>query len=141
MPGVQSLKLQQYYGHRGNQFWKIVFHLFGKPLSYDYNERKRLLLDNGIALWDVLESCEGEGSSDSKIINEKPNDFNNFYRKHPKIKSVFFASGKAENYYDTYIGRRMDITYMKLPSPSPANTWKTFEKKAQEWEIILQHLN
>jgi len=140
MPGEQSLKLQQYYGHRGNQFWKIIFQLFGKPLSQNYEERKNLLLTNSIALWDVLQACEREGSSDNKIVKETANDFHNFYKNHPKIKAVFLASGKAQTYYDTYVGRNSGLTFIQLPSPSSANTWKTFEAKVEEWRIILQFL-
>ena len=140
MPGEQSLKLQQYYGHRGNQFWKIIYRLFEKPLSINYEERKKLLQEKGIALWDVLDACERDGSSDNQIMNEKPNDFDSFYKKHPSIRSVFFASGKARDYYDMHIKRKPGITYNLLPSPSGANTWKTFDEKVQEWAAILGYL-
>lgn len=140
MPGARSLALQQYYGHAGNHFWKIMFSLFNKPFSKDYEDRKKLLLANSIALWDVLEYCEGEGSADSSIQNEKPNDFVTFYASHPKLKDVFFSSKKAEEFYNKYVGKRNSITYFILPSPSSANTWKTFEEKLAEWKIILKHL-
>ena len=140
MPGESSIKKQQYYGHGANHFWKIIFSLFEQPLSQSYEERKQLLAINSIALWDVLESCEGKGSSDSNIKNEKPNDFVTFYSEHPLIKTVFLTSGKAEKFYDKYIGKRKDLEYILLPSPSPQNKWKTFEEKVQEWEVILKHL-
>lgn len=55
MPGEQSLKLQQYYEHKGNQFWKTIFALFNQPLVHDYEVKKALLLSKGIAVWDVLQ--------------------------------------------------------------------------------------
>jgi hypoxanthine-DNA glycosylase len=67
MPGQRSLKLQQYYGHKRNHFWKIIFHLFDKPFTDDYERKIELLLSNKIALWDVLQTCEGKGSLDSNI--------------------------------------------------------------------------
>lgn len=137
MPGERSLLLNQYYGHAGNHFWKIVFNLFNSPFSKDYSIRKRLLLDNNVALWDVLQSCESKGSADSSIKNEKPNDFNTFYKSFPKIKRVYFASKAAEQYYDKYVRRSPERQYYTLPSPSSANTWKTFDEKLQEWAIIL----
>jgi len=140
MPGERSLALRQYYGHAGNHFWRIIYCLLAKPFSKEYEDRKNLLLFNKIALWDVLEYCESKGSADSAIANEKANDFNSFYRKHPKIKHVFFSSKKAEGFYYKYVGKKDSIIYDILPSPSSANTWKTFEDKLQDWKLILKHL-
>lgn len=140
MPGEKSLQLQQYYGHRGNHFWKIVFRLFNYPATEDYQEKKSLLLANGIALWDVLEVCEREGSSDSKILKESANDFKTFYEQYPKIKTVFFASKKAEELYNLHVKANSAVTFYTLPSPSSANTWKTFDEKLAEWMIVLKHL-
>ena len=140
MPGERSLALQQYYGHAGNQFWKIMYALFDKPFSKDYENKTKLLLDNGISLWDVLEYCEGVGSLDSNIKNEKPNDFNTFYNNHPAVKHVFFTSKQAAAYYDTYVLRKSHLNYYLLPSPSKMNTWKTFDEKLDEWKIILKYL-
>ena len=58
MPGEKSLEIQEYYGNRGNQFWKLLFTMFGRELSHDYEEKKQLLLEHNIAVWDVLECCE-----------------------------------------------------------------------------------
>ena len=140
MPGERSLALQQYYGHAGNHFWKIMYALLGKPFNQDYDDRKNVLLDHGIALWDVLEYCEGVGSLDSNIVNEKANDFSTFYQNHPAIKQVFFTSKQAAAYYDTYVKRKSSLNYHILPSPSRMNTWKTFDEKLNEWKIILQYL-
>lgn len=63
MPGVRSLQLQQYYGHSGNHFWRLLFALFNQPFSTDYQARVNLLLQHKIALWDVLSHCEREGGS------------------------------------------------------------------------------
>lgn len=140
MPGERSLKLQQYYGHAGNHFWKIIFDLFNRPFSKDYEIRTELLLEKRIALWDVLSNCEGKGSADSNILNEIPNDFVSFYRAHPNLKNVFFASKKAETFYDIYVGKSEERGYTILPSPSSANTWKTYEAKLREWKVIVDIL-
>lgn len=140
MPGEQSLKLQQYYGHKGNQFWKIIFALFNQPLVQDYETKKALLLSKGIAVWDVLQYCEREGSADSKIQKEVPNDFASFYSKHQQVKQVFFTSTKGRDYYDIYVQRKPGYNYHILPSTSSANTWKTFEEKLNEWKLILKYL-
>lgn len=137
MPGEKSLQLGEYYGNRGNQFWRLIFTLFEKPLSHDYNEKIQLLKQNNIALWDVLEFCEREGSLDSNIKNEKANDFNKFYAEYPKINKVFFSSKNAEKYYNKHVGRNEGITYITLPSPSGSNATMSFDKKLYLWKLLL----
>jgi len=118
MPGEKSLELQEYYGNRGNHFWRLLFTIFDFDLSNDYNDKLNLLISNRIALWDVLQYCERVGSLDSNIKNEVANDFSAFYKTHPQIKHVFFSSKNAAVYYDRYVGRKKDIQYDILPSPS-----------------------
>ena len=134
MPGEKSLELQQYYGNRGNQFWKLLFTILEEPFSLDYSERIALLKKYKIALWDVLQYCEREGSLDSNIKNEQFNDFNAFYEKNNQIKYVFFSSKKAAAYYDKYKGREDVLSYDVLPSPSGANATKTFVEKLEIWK-------
>lgn len=138
MPGEKSLELQQYYGNRGNQFWKLIFEILGEPFTLDYRERVSLLVKYDIALWDVLQYCDRAGSLDSNIKNEVPNDFELFYIKYPSIKDVFFSSKNAAAYYDKYVGRKSGVNYYILPSPSGANATKSYSQKLEEWrEKIL----
>jgi hypoxanthine-DNA glycosylase len=137
MPGEKSLALNQYYGHGGNQFWKIMFECFNIPYSEDYNEKKQLLLDNRIALWDVLQFCEREGSSDNNIKAEIPNDFDSFFKDHPKIKTVLFNGNNAKEYYEKHIGLDESKQSWVLPSTSPMNTWMTREEKMVEWKTLI----
>ena len=75
MRGGRSLQMQQYYGHPQNRFWPLVTMLLGyAEVPFDYADKKQMLLDNRIALWDVLGYCEREGSLDSDITCEQPND-------------------------------------------------------------------
>lgn len=141
MPGEKSLELQQYYGNRGNQFWKLMFEILNEPFTTDYNHRINLLLKHNIALWDVLQFCEREGSLDSNIKNEAANDFASFYNFYPKIKHVYFTSKNAAKFYDKYVGRRPDIVYETLSSPSGANATKSFHEKLEDWrEKILPQI-
>ena len=140
MPGDRSLSLQQYYGHAGNHFWKLIYTLFGEPLEMDYEARKTFLLHHEIALWDVLESCTCEGSLDSNIKNEVVNDFAAFYREYPKITHIFFDSKKAEVFYLRHVKKSEDKIYHLLPSPSRANASKTFEQKLEAWKELLPYV-
>ena len=136
MPGEMSLKLNQYYGHGGNTFWKLIFSIFNEAFSQDYEIRKAILLKNNIALWDVLQACEREGSSDNTIIKEEANDFTSFFKKHPNIERIAFNGKNAEAYFHKYSNHKPNIDYLVLPSTSPANTWKSFEEKLDEWKNI-----
>ena len=136
MPGEESLRLQQYYGNRGNQFWKLIFNVLNEQFSFDYTIRLKILHENHIALWDVLAFCEREGSLDSKIKNEIPNDFRAFFSEYPNIKTVFFSSKNAAKLYDKYATRIKTIEYQILPSPSGANASKSFLQKLEEWKVV-----
>jgi len=137
MPGERSLTINQYYGHGGNQFWKIMFGCFGKTFSDDYETKKKLLIDNKIALWDVLQYCERQGSTDNTIGSELPNDFNQFFKQHPFIRTVLFNGNNAAEYYQNYIGYDSTFRYEVLPSTSPANTWSTREEKMKKWKQVI----
>jgi len=140
MPGKESLRMQQYYAHKTNQFWKILFTLFNFEPSTDYNIKKQFLLDNGIALWDVLASCERKGSLDSDIRNAVPNNFDDLFSRYPGIEYIFFTGKKAEQLYKRYVGYTLDKIYYTLPSPSPANARKNFLEKMGEWSILKEIL-
>lgn len=136
MPGERSLKLNQYYGHGGNTFWKMIFDICEEPYSSDYEKKKDTLLKNSMALWDVLQACEREGSSDGSILREEPNDFKSFFKDHPDIKLIAFNGQNAEAYFLMYSNHKPDVTYVSLPSTSPANTWKTIDEKLSEWKKL-----
>lgn len=138
-PGVKSLEMQQYYAHPQNQFWKIMFHLFEEEYSIDYEARTALLIKNNIALWDVIDSCEREGSSDAKIRNEKHNDILQLVTDYPSISSIFSNGQKSSKEAKKMLGADNEIPFHVLPSTSPLHTIN-FEKKLEEWEIIKNYL-
>ena len=89
MPGIASLQQQQYYGHPRNHFWKIIAHLYNSnEIPTHYEDRKNILLQNNIALWDVLEFCEREGSLDIAIKNPIPNQILNLLAENKSITKM-----------------------------------------------------
>lgn len=138
MPGNDSLKMNQYYAHPKNAFWKIMFAIFDHPYSTDYTIKKKLLLSNQIALWDVLKVCKRRGSLDVNIIEEKANNFNAFFEKHAHINHLFFNGQQSYNYF--LKNQQSAIPFTKLPSTSPAHTM-SFTEKLKAWTIINKHLN
>lgn len=137
MPGEKSLEVNEYYGNKANQFWKLLYAVFEEEPSTDYAEKLKFIESKGLALWDVLKLCERKGSLDSAIKDEIPNDFDRFYSDHPNIKHVFFSSKNAEKFYDKYIKRRNGIVYKTLPSPSGAHATLSFLQKLELWKNIL----
>ncbi len=138
MPGEKSLACQQYYGNKQNQFWRILYRVFQREYSEDYETRKSLLMEFDIALWDVLYSCEREGSLDSKIKEAKANDINELILAYPKLKTIVFSSKNAEKFFYKYLCEKPDVEYVTLPSPSGAHASMRLQEKIEHWKIITQ---
>jgi TDG/mug DNA glycosylase family protein len=138
MPGVLSLAENQYYAHPRNLFWPIMGSLFGAGRDVAYEQRLRLLQDHRIALWDVLHSCQRDGSLDSDIQCEVANNFATFFNTYPQITHVFFNGGKAESSFRKHVrdvGQGLVMT--RLPSTSPAHASLSFEEKTgRAWSQI-----
>ncbi|HKM06142.1 MAG TPA: DNA-deoxyinosine glycosylase [Sphaerochaeta sp.] len=136
-PSVRSLLKQQYYGHERNAFWPIMQSLFDKKTE-TYEEKWLLLLERDIALWDVLATFRREGSLDSAYKEVVPNDLESFLDGHQHISKVLFNGKKAEALYKKLISYYpKDITFLSLPSTSPAYTLSFEEKKGLWGEALL----
>ncbi|CAG1770130.1 hypothetical protein BAC3_00813 [uncultured bacterium] len=141
MPSEQSLAQQQYYAHPRNAFWKIITELFNLPLDLNYQEKRSALTEHKIALWDVIQSCEREGSLDSNIKSVMTNNFAEFFAQHTDIKHIFFNGSCAYNEYQKRVLPNLakvwqDLPRTRLPSTSPAMASLTFEEKLTAWQQI-----
>lgn len=141
MPGQASLAAGQYYAHPQNAFWRIIAELLQCDPASPYPARIAALKSARIALWDVLQSCRREGSLDAMIERDTQvaNDFRTFFRKHGKIKHVFFNGAKAEACFKRHVAGEIDtgsIEYARLPSTSPANASMSFERKLRAWRMM-----
>ena len=139
MPGVQSLAINEYYGHPQNNFWRLISAVFDEELPKNYYQKKELLLRNKIAVWDVLQACERQGSLDSAIVREVPNDFTAFLENHPNIRLIAFNGQKAAAFFKKHVRLNSVYAFVTLPSTSPANAGKTFEQKLAEWKVIRKN--
>ena len=92
-------------------------------------DKKRLLIDHRIALWDVAHSCVRPGSLDSNIKNAYPNDFSALFRRCPGIRKTLFNGATAENLYRKLVGKS-PCAAARMPSTSPALTMPYSEKCA-----------
>ncbi len=136
MPGRESLRKKEYYGHPRNQFWNVLYALYDREPDWDYGKKLAFLKEKHIALWDVIETCQREGSMDANITGEKANDFDWLFCNYPGIRHAFFNGTKAYETFRKRVGFRYDgITYTKLGSTSPANVVQ-FERRLEEWSIV-----
>ena len=133
MPGERSLADQQYYAHPQNRFWRLFAKMADHPLPDKYDQKTAMLLETGIGLWDVIHNAEREGSLDSNIKNEHPNDLDKFIEAHPSLKAIAFNGKGAEKLYSKYFTKKANIHYISLPSTSPANAAFTLDILYKKW--------
>lgn len=139
-PSEASLQQQQYYANPRNQFWRIMESLFGIERSNPYSERCQQLLDNRIALWDVIQRCQRQGSLDSKIRNPEANNLAEFYQQYPQLAAVFWNGAAAEQHHRKLVGvdnpPNNPLTATRLPSTSPANAAISLLGKIEQWKGV-----
>lgn len=133
MASVKSLEKGFYYMHPQNKFWRVMAEVTGNPVSESIEDKKQWLLDNHIALMDIIYSCERKGSLDSDIRDLTPNDIMQVLDNAP-IRAVFCNGRKS---YDTARKSYPDVEFNYLPSTSPANAggWNK-----QAWLEIRKYL-
>lgn len=139
MPSVESLRKQAYYGNDRNLFWKLMAQVTGKEVPFGYEERKEFLLENGIGLWDMCQTCLREGSLDSAIAEETPNDIPSFVQKHPRIRAIAFNGKASAKLFAKYFGSIEGIELYSMPSTSPANAGIAWEMKVGEWSKLKKY--
>jgi TDG/mug DNA glycosylase family protein len=143
LPGQVSLQRQQYYAQPQNAFWKIMGALLGAGPELPYEVRLQRLKDRGIALWDVCAAAHRPGSLDASIVSQtvSPNPFTEFFDAHPQIRLVCFNGAKAEALYRRHVKPHLiesaALTYVTLPSTSPANAGTFFADKLARWSVLL----
>ena len=137
IPSLKSREYGFYYMHKQNRFWKVISDIFGNKFPDSLDDKKEFLRKNKIALWDVLESCDIEGSSDSSIKNPKVNDIKSLILD-TDIKYIFVTGKKALDLYNKYCFKSVGIEAIYLPSTSGANARLSFNDLKEKYEIIIK---
>jgi hypoxanthine-DNA glycosylase len=160
-PSLASLEARQYYGHARNQFWSIVAASLGRSTPPDYAGRVDLLSEAGLALWDVIESCERQGSLDAAITAESANDLPAFLLGHPGLVAIGLNGGKAADSFRACFRGELDpgalaigvevewqppflggrkLALVRLPSTSPIPTpgFRKAEDKVPAWSGFIR---
>ena len=134
-PSVKSREAEFFYGHPQNRFWKVLAAVSHREVPETVEEKRSLLLEEGVALWDVIASCEITGSSDSSIRNVVPNDLMPILQT-ARIEAIYVNGKTAEKYYKKYL---FPITHREavcLPSTSPANAAWNMERLIDAWQVL-----
>ena len=135
IPSLKSREYGFYYMHKQNRFWKVISDIFDDKFPDSLSDKKEFLRKNKIALWDVLESCDIEGSSDSSIKNPKVNDIKSLISG-TDIKYIFVTGRKAFDLYNKYCFKSVGIEAIYLPSTSGANRKISYTDLKEKYEII-----
>lgn len=137
-PSVKSREGEFFYHHPQNRFWKVISAVFNEKLPETIEEKKSLLLRNRIALWDVVQSCEIEGSADSTIKNVVPNDISPILNE-ADIQRIYANGNTAYSLYKKYIFGRTGRDIIRLPSTSPANASFSLTRLIDAWTCIRHY--
>lgn len=134
-PSVKSREQMFFYGHPQNRFWRVVSSVCGCDVPKTIEEKRMFLLENNIALWDVIASCEITGSSDSSIKNVTANDLSEILNS-ADIRQIYVNGKTAEKYFNKYTRDKINRDAICLPSTSPANAALSADKLIEAWSVI-----
>ena len=137
LPSVKSRENNFYYGHKQNRFWKLLAKLCEEETPQTVEEKTAMLLRHRIAIWDVIQSCDIKGSSDSSIKNVQPTDIGMILEK-TNITRIYANGNKAGQLYKRYQFPVTGIEAMVLPSTSPANAAWSLDRLCEAWRVILE---
>ena len=147
-PSVLSRANAFYYGNPQNRFWRVMAMCLGMPVPPNEGDplasgepatldasiaaKRAMLLNGGVALWDVIESCDIKGSSDASIRNVVPAHIERITDAAP-IEQVICNGGTAGRLYKRYLQERTGLPAIVLPSTSPANAAWRLERLVERW--------
>lgn len=132
-PSVKSREQGFFYGHPQNRFWNVLSTIVECEKPDTIQEKKQLLLENHIAIWDVIESCQIKGSSDSSIKAVVANDLTELL-ENSQIQKIFANGKTAERLYNKYTLPITEMPITVLPSTSPANAAWSLQRLVENYQ-------
>lgn len=136
-PSVKSREGMFFYHHPQNRFWRVLAAVYGCPVPETIAEKTALVLDHGLALWDVIASCDIQGSNDASIRGAEPTDLSPILTGAP-IRRIFLNGTTAWKLYEKRQAAEIDLPAVRLPSTSPANaTWR-LPDLIEAWQVLRE---
>jgi hypoxanthine-DNA glycosylase len=142
LPGDVSLQKQQYYGNPRNHFWPILQAVFDCNVGSTYEGKTQFILNQQLALWDVLKAADRRGSLDANIRGAIANDLQQLLSAYPNISVIALNGGEASRKFRAIRKRSADIfshiNCIELPSTSniPGKNVLPLAEKIQRWAQI-----
>nr|WP_210425528.1 DNA-deoxyinosine glycosylase [Novosphingobium sp. SG720] len=142
LPGEASLAAQRYYAHPANQFWRLIGGVIGQDLvPLDYPARLDALLRAGIGLWDTVASATRAGSLDTAIRAAQLAPLAQLAARLPALRAIGFNGATAARHGRAQMADLPDISFIQLPSSSPAYCAVTLAQKQQAWSCLQTFLD
>ena len=142
-PSEMSLAKREYYGNPQNHFWPLMEALFGIDHSAPYRGRTSRLLEQDVAVWDVIARCAREGSGDDRIQHATANPIVDLIVEHTHIRHVVFNGGTAHSTARTLAPELFSLPSVdceRLPSTSPRHARMRLADKLEAWRQITDWL-
>ncbi|MEC5156366.1 DNA-deoxyinosine glycosylase [Chryseobacterium sp. MP_3.2] len=140
VPGIKSVDMHEYYNHPQNKFWKFFLNYLKKIITTNYAEKVEFVHRNLMEVWNVIDSCERNGSLDTEIRNENHHDILQFLVGYPSIEVIFCNGQKSFKTLQKILPKDFHLLVNVLPSSSPAYTI-SFEKKLKDWTNIKSYFS
>ena len=140
MPSPKSRESGFFYMHPQNRFWRVLADVLNCTFPATIEDKKQMLLQHRIALWDVLQYCHIDKASDASIRNPLANDIPSLLT-HTDIWQIFATGKTAKKLYDKLCYSHTNIPCIALPSTSPANCRVPYPELKQHYRIILEYLS
>lgn len=136
-PSEKSRESGSYYSNKDNSFWNIICEYYNEPLPTNNSEKEAILLKHHIAVWDMIESCEIEGSSDKKIKDAEYHKASEIQAllNQSKIKKIIINGHTLDETYKKYFGE-IDMPSVAVLSTSSENNGRKIQRE-QEWRKEL----
>ena len=137
LPSVKSREEGFYYGHKMNRFWRVISQILECEIPFTIEDKRTMLLEHNIALWDVIESCDIKGSSDSSIKNVIPNKIKDILNN-SKVHTIITNGKTSDKLYQKYCESECGIKAISLPSTSPANAAWDLSRLVHAWKDSIE---
>lgn len=137
-PSVKSREIKFYYSHQQNRFFPTLSRIFNEICPMSIPDRKAFLRLHRIALYDVIEECDIDGSDDDSIRDVTPIDIESLLRDFPNIKVIGVTGKKASKLFDKYLLDKVNIPVIYLPSTSPANAKMNIDALVVEYQKLFK---
>lgn len=137
-PSVKSRKQGFYYGNKQNRFWRMLETIFKEKIGDDILSKKEFLFKHGIALFDVVEKSNLEGSADDTLekSNFKIADFDLIFKSAKNLEKVLCNGKTAYNLFTKNYALNLQVICM--PSTSSANPRFDIKQWEKEFDFMTK---